>query len=113
MARPAKSIKTQSRHNTKAETKEREEAENRLKGNSNIEIPAYLTENQKVIFEYIKSVLDSEGADILGQLDVYILSQTAITIDRLRTIDEQINSIPTLMTDKAVSYTHLTLPTIA
>lgn len=102
MARPAKSIKTQSRHNTKAETKEREEAENRLKGNSNIEIPAYLTENQKVIFEYIKSVLDSDGADILGQLDVYILSQTAITIDRLRTIDDQINSIPTLMTDKDI-----------
>lgn len=102
MARPAKSIKTQSRHNTKAEAKEREEAENRLKGNSNIEVPEYLTEEQKAIFKYIKCVLDSDGADILGQLDVYIMSQTAIAIDRLHTIDEQINSNSALITDKDI-----------
>lgn len=102
MARPAKSIKTQSRHNTKTEVKEREEAENRLKGNFDIETPEYLTDNQKAIFDYIKNVLDSDGADILGQLDVYILSQTAIAIDRLRTIDEQINNDSAMITDKDV-----------
>lgn len=100
MARPAKSIKTQSRHNTKADIKEREEAENRLKGDTNIEAPAHLTENQKSIFEYIKDVLGSEGADILGRLDVFVLSQTAIALDRLQTLDTIINHDSTLIIDK-------------
>lgn len=100
MARPAKSIKAQSRHNTKADIKEREEAENRLKGDTNIEAPAHLTENQKAIFDYIKDVLGSEGADILGRLDVFILTQTAIAVDRLQTLDAAINLDNTLIIDK-------------
>lgn len=100
MARPAKSVKTQTRHNTKKDIQLREETENRLKGNSRLEPPSYLTESQRDIFEYIKSVFDSEGADILGQLDVYILSQTAIAIDRLKSIDEIINFDSGLIIDK-------------
>lgn len=102
MARPAKSVKTQTRHNTKADKSRREAVENALKGNGTLTPPDYLTLEQAAIFEKIKAVL-SQGADILGELDVYILSEAAITIDRLSQIDKQISTDSALILDKDVT----------
>lgn len=90
-----------SKHLTKEEREKREEAENRLKGNSdNIEPSQELNENQFFIFNYIKSELHE--SKILSNLDRFILTKCAIAIDRLQSIEEKINAKPTLMFNKDI-----------
>ena len=90
MARPAKSVKTQSRHNTKSEEKQRQEVEEKIRGKAdNLRPPTYLSNNQKKIFRKIKKELDESG--ILSNLDVYILTQFSIAVDRLQDIERKIN----------------------
>lgn len=90
MARPAKPISTQSRHNTKEEIEIRLEQEEKLKGNADkIRPPTYLSKDQKKIFKYIVSQL--EASNILSNLDVYILTTASISIDRLVKIEQKIN----------------------
>lgn len=101
MARPAKAINTQSRHNTKEEIAKRQEVETKLKGSSDkISPPAYLTREQKTLFMYIVKELDASG--ILGNLDIFILSTCAIAIDRLQSIEKQINANISLLGDRAL-----------
>ncbi len=93
-----------SKHLTKEEREKREEAENRLKGNSdNIEPSQELSENQLIIFNYIKSEL--QASKILSNLDRFILTKCAIAIDRLQSIEEKINAKPTLMFNKDIKST--------
>ncbi|AJE11370.1 phage terminase small subunit P27 family [Clostridium botulinum] len=91
MARPCKVIDSQSRHNTKAEIEARKEKEERIKSLADkIEKPPeYLSEKQKNIYKFIVEELKMTG--ILTNLDVYILSTCAISVDRLRTIETIIN----------------------
>lgn len=90
MARPAKAINATSRHNTKEEIAIREEAEQKLKGGkSKLRAPAYLTADQKKIFKYIVSNLEESG--ILGNLDLYILCVSAVTIANIIDLDKMIN----------------------
>lgn len=90
MARPSKSVKVMSKNLTKEEINLRLETEERLKGGAdNISPPTYLNARQKKIFNYIIDQLKASG--ILGNLDIYILSQTAIAIDRLQQIEKMIN----------------------
>lgn len=99
MARPAKSTATQSRHSTNEEKKRRKEAESVLKGAADqIKPPDYLNRAQKNIFRKIVRELEASG--ILGNLDIYILSQCSIAIDRLRVIEDMINKSVTLLYDK-------------
>ena len=89
MARPAKSIKTNSQKMSKKDRKEREEKENELRGNiENIKPFKYLNKRQKAIF---KDILKNLNKDILSNLDNYLLNQTAITIERLEAIEKRIN----------------------
>ena len=89
MARPAKSIKTNSQKMSKKDRKEREEKENELRGNNeNIKPFKYLNKRQKAIF---KDILKNLNKDILSNLDNYLLNQTAITIERLEAIEKRIN----------------------
>lgn len=75
---------------TKDEINKRLEYETKLKGASdNIRPPSFLTPKQKAIFEGIVNYLAPSG--MLGNLDVYILAQTAITIDRIQTCEAHIN----------------------
>ncbi len=60
--------------------------------------PSYLDKNQKKIFKYIVSEL--KNADILGNLDVYILATCSIAIDRLQMIESKINQDIELVQDK-------------
>lgn len=89
MGRPAKAIKTNSMKMSKEERKKREETEEKLRGKDNEIKPfRYLNNRQKKIFKFI---LNNLNKDILGNLDVYILNQTAITIERLESIEKKIN----------------------
>lgn len=89
MARPAKAIDTNSMKMSKEERKQREETEKNLRGsNENIKAHKYLTKRQKQIFKYMMQNLNK---DILSNLDVYLLNQTAITIERLECIEKKIN----------------------
>ncbi|WP_207733812.1 phage terminase small subunit P27 family [Clostridium sp. 1001275B_160808_H3] len=75
---------------TKEEKELRLETEEKLKGGAdNISPPTHLNASQKKIFYYIIEQLKESG--ILGNLDTYILSQAAISIDRLQKIEKMIN----------------------
>lgn len=90
MARPSKSVKVMSKNLTKEEKELRLETEEKLKGGAdNISPPTYLNARQKKIFDYVVDQL--KESNILGNLDIYILSQTSIAIDRLQQIEKLIN----------------------
>lgn len=91
MARPSKSIKVMSKNLTKEEKELRLETEEKLKGGAdNISPPTHLNARQKKIFNYVVDQL--RESNILGNLDIYILSQTSIAIDRLQQIEKLINN---------------------
>lgn len=48
-----------------------------------------MNKRQKAIF---KDILKNLNKDILSNLDVYLLNQTAITIERLESIEKEINN---------------------
>lgn len=90
MGRPSKSIDVQSRNMSKAEIRIRKESEENLKGKSHeIKPSSRLNSNQKKIFNYI--VENLKAAEILGNLDVFILEMAATAIDRLQAIEKEIN----------------------
>lgn len=89
MSRPAKAIDTNSMKMSKEERKAREENEKKLRGsNNNIKPFSYLNRRQKAIF---KDILNNLNKDILSNLDTYLLNQTAITIERLESLEKEIN----------------------
>ena len=89
MARPAKAIDTNSMKMSKEERKEREENEKQLRGsNDNIKPFSYLNKRQRAIF---KDILNNLNKNILSNLDTYLLNQTAITIERLESLEKAIN----------------------
>lgn len=100
MARPCKSAKVLTEcSQTKEELEARADFENKLKGNdNNLIAPDYLTDNQKLLFNYIKSELEASG--ILGNLDIYILTKCSIAIDRLQELEEKVNKRPGLKFNK-------------
>ena len=90
MARPAKSARVKTGTITKEEEAQRLEIEDKLRGkNDKLVPPLYLTESQMEIFNYIMAEL--QEADILGNLDLFILAQTAIAVDRIQELDRQAN----------------------
>ena len=90
MARPTKSITARTGHMSKADIDKRLEYEAKLRGDSDkIRAPAYLTLQQKKYFRTIVDYLKESG--ILGNIDVYLLAQTAITIDRIQACEVAIN----------------------
>lgn len=99
MARPSKSVKVMSKNLTKEEKELRLETEEKLKGGAdNISPPNYLNSRQKKIFNYIVEQLKESG--ILGNLDIYILSQASISIDRLQEVEKIINNDISKLYDK-------------
>ncbi len=98
MARPAKAASTRTGNMTKNEKNDRVEQENRIRGEDNALIPPdYLTNKQKSLFNYIVEQLKT--AEILGNLDAFILAQAAISIDRLSYIEDSINKDAALLFD--------------
>ena len=98
MARPAKAASTRTGNMTKNEKNDRVEQENRIRGEDTALIPPdYLTNKQKSLFNYIVEQLKT--AEILGNLDAFILAQAAISIDRLSYIEDSINKDAALLFD--------------
>ena len=91
MSRPAKAIDTNSAKMSKEEREKRKIVESKLKGsNDKIKPLKYLNNRQKQVFKYL---LDNLNGEILSNLDLYLLNHTAVTIERLESIEEQINKI--------------------
>lgn len=99
MARPCKSASMLTIcSQTKEEIRVREAQEKQLKGDGNKVIPpGFLNKEQRRIFRSIVKELEPSG--ILGNLDVYILTQCAVAIDRLQTMEQMINEDPELLTN--------------
>lgn len=96
MPRPAKSVNVISKNLTLEERKLREEKEKKLKGtNDKLKPLKYLNKRQKQIFKYILENL--EESKILGNLDVFVLNQTAIAIERLESLEKDANNNSELM----------------
>lgn len=98
MARPAKSANVTAKHLTKAEKDAKLAAESQVKGNADkIRAPSYLSRTQKKIFKNIVNEL--KASSILGNLDVYVLAEASIAIDRMQDIETMINEKPELITN--------------
>lgn len=88
-----------SKNLTKEEFETRKQTEDNLKGGADkISPPDYLSKDQRRIFRNIVKELRESG--ILGNLDIYILSTCAISLDRIQTIETMINANPKLLSDK-------------
>ena len=99
MGRPAKSEEMRTGHMTKSEREGREIAQNAVRGNADkIKPPSHLTKEQRAIFKKIVGELKESG--ILSNLDVYVLGNCAIAIDRVREYDRMIVDDPKLLLDK-------------
>lgn len=101
MARPCKSINVTNKHFTKEELQARREQEEKLKGGTDkIKPPGYLNKQQKKLFKHI--VKELHNANVLTNLDVYILSTCVIAINRLQEIEKMINENVELLQDKTL-----------
>lgn len=90
MGRPAKAVNTQSSNLTKEEIEARTQTENKIKGNNDKLRPYdYLNDRQKEIFDYIINEL--KESQILGNLDIFVLNQASICIERLENLENQAN----------------------
>ncbi|KOA90863.1 phage terminase small subunit P27 family [Clostridium botulinum] len=104
MARPCKSVNAMSKNLTKEEKEKRLEHENKIKGKADkIRAPSFLSKEQRKIFKYI--VKELKESEILGNLDIYVLTQCAIAINRLQDIEKRINENVDLMFCKEVMST--------
>lgn len=100
MGRPAKAVATKTGKIGTEEQQRRLQIEDSLRvGTDKLIPPLYLTEDQMAIFNYIMGELAE--ANILGNLDLYVLSQTAICIDRVQKLEKQINDDPDLIRNNA------------
>ena len=104
MARPTKSAKLLTPcSQTKAEIAARVEIEDQLRGAARKLKPSkYLTTRQKRIFNHIVGAMSD--AEVLGNLDVYLLEQASICIDRLQEIEATINNRTEAIFDRDVIY---------
>lgn len=99
MARPAKPADAGTGKIGKQAKNDRKNAENTLKGDAKNVQPAYkLSKNQRKIFNAIRKILSDAG--VLGELDTYVLTATAVAADRIAEVDAKVNDNPQLLMDK-------------
>lgn len=99
MGRPAKPVAATTGKSGKQTKSDRENAENKLKGDAKNVQPAYkLTSVQRKVFNAIRKVLQEAG--VLGELDAYVLTATAVAFARVQEIDLIVNDEPKLLFDK-------------
>ena len=103
MARPAKPNGTAVGARKKDEIESRASFEKQLQGNTSPKPPRYLTKEQKKIFREI--VKRMEEANVLCALDNWILAKTAVAIEKLQSVDLDIEKDPSKKYDKDVMNT--------
>ncbi|MCL2045742.1 MAG: P27 family phage terminase small subunit [Oscillospiraceae bacterium] len=90
MGRPAKATAIQSANLTKLEKDTRKAAEDELRGQDDrIVPPDWLNEGQKTVFEFV--VAEMEASRVLGNLDVFVLTQFAVVTERIFDLEQMIN----------------------
>jgi len=89
MSTPAKPAKMAKGHNTRADIQARTEMDKRLIGSQDITCPDDLTPMQREIFETV--VAHFIDANIVSAIDSMTLAVFAIALDRLMTIEREIN----------------------
>ena len=90
MARPTKSVATRTGHMSKKDIDTRLEYEAKLRGDADkIRPPSFLTLPQRKIFKGLIDYLMPAG--LLGNIDVHIVAQAAITINRVQECERIIN----------------------
>ena len=93
MGRPAMSAKVTAKHLSDTEKNSKLAAEERLRGRADrLRPPKYLTASQKKIFRFIVGEMQESG--VLGNLDVYVLAECSIALDRMQEIESRINQDP-------------------
>ena len=90
MARQARTTGSIKKHLTKAEKETRQEIENIITEDIPLEPPADLTEPRQAIYSFIVSTLNDSG--IIKKLDLEVIKQACITIDRLHQVDQLIDT---------------------
>lgn len=101
MPRKSKNVDLKLGEISKADKEKRRAAEQKLKGNNDkLKAPTYLTSSQKKLFNEVVNEL--KESNILGNVDIYILSTFAISVDRLREIEKAINEDPERLLDKTL-----------
>ena len=99
--RPAKAAAVSDGKIGKAARAQRQDTEARLRGTADkLTPPDWLSEDQKSIFQYVVDEL--EPSAILGNLDVFVLAQLAVAVDRITAIEKQINDDPINLYDKGL-----------
>lgn len=102
MPRPTKPVDLVNKHLTNEEKEARKQGEEKLKGKSDcIKPSSYLSKKQKEIFKKLVSML--EESDILSNLDIYLLDEAAVTIDRMQALESDINTGKVNMFDQKVT----------
>ena len=90
MSRPAKAVKTLSGHITKDELAYREKIEQTLRGDADkLDPPEWLNDGQRAVFNFV--IEEMAAVDILGNLDVYVLTQFAVATERINAIEQRMN----------------------
>ena len=90
MARPTKIVTTRTGHMSKKDIDARLEYETKLRGDTDkIRPPSFLTLPQRKIFKGLVDYLMPSG--LLGNIDVYIVAQAAVTINRVQECERIIN----------------------
>ena len=93
MARPAKAAQTLTGHITKAELEARSAVEDAARGGDDkIAAPEWLNDGQREVFGFV--VKEFEASKILGNIDVYVLTQFAVATERMFAIEADINDRP-------------------
>lgn len=99
MVRPTKPIALKTGVITKEQEAERLKAEKRLMGASDkLQPPPHLTKAQAEIFNNI--VAEQKNANILCNIDVHILCECAVSLERLIIIDKMVNDDFELLLDR-------------
>lgn len=91
MAKASKPVALQSAHLTQEQIEKRKQAEERLKGNSNLVYtpPKQLSKEEKKIYKFI--VKELESSNILNNLDITILETTVDAIYRMKECKDNID----------------------
>ena len=102
MARPCKSAKVLSEcSQTKEEIDTRVQKEELIRGKADKLTPSMeLTESQLYLFNFIVGEL--KASEILSNLDIFLLTKTAIAIDRLHYIESIVNKNPKALFNKDI-----------
>lgn len=101
LARPSISANITSKHLTNYQKSVRCKTESLIKGDSDKIIPPdFLSPSQKSIFNFIADNLKS--SNILSNLDVYVLSECSVALDRMQYIESRINDDSDLLQDSSL-----------